>query len=286
MTADLLPAASAAAQDAPALPRRVRGDSTLPHGWRDRMAPLLAFGRFEVGRLLRSWKFLAITIGFPVLFYLLFLGNRTAGVVVDHAVPWRIYLMVSMSSFGALVAALNAGGTRLSMERASGWARQLRVTPIPAWSYVGTKIAASMLVVLPVILLVEVVAAGFGGVRLAAGTWVGLTALLWGTSLPFAILGVFIGFLVATEAAFPVVTGLMFVLGYFGGLFTPVAHMPGALQAVAHALPSFHHDALGLALLDGHGFSPDHWLVLAGYVTVLGLGIVWKHRVEEARGIA
>jgi len=253
---------------------------------RGRMGPLLAFGRFEVGRLLRSWKFLAITIGFPVIFYMLFLGDHTAGKVVDGTVPWRTYLMVSMCSFGALVAALNAAGTRLSMERASGWARQLRVTPIPAWSYVGTKIVASMLVVLPVIVLVEAVGAGFGGVRLAATTWVGLTILLWVTSFPFAVLGVFIGFLVTTEAAFPVVTGLMFVLGYFGGLFTPVDQMPGSLQFVAHLIPSYHQVSLAVASLDGQTLALTHWLVLTGCVAVLGLAIVWKHRVEETRGIA
>jgi len=254
--------------------------------WRERFAPLVAFAGFEVGRLLRSWKFLAITIGFPVIFYLLFLGDHTAGAVVDGAVPWRVYLMVSMCSFGALVAALNAGGTRLSMERASGWARQLRVTPIPAWSYVGTKIFASMLVVLPVIALVEVVGAGFGDVRLGAAAWVGLTLIMWASSLPFAVLGVFIGFLVSAEAAFPVVTGLMFVLGYFGGLFTPVDRMPGALQFVAHLLPSYHNDALGLAALDGHTLAFSHWAVLIGYAAVLGLAIAWKHRAQESRGIA
>ena len=148
----------------PNLPDRQSGrrseDPVLCDSWHSRMRPLLAFGRFEVGRLLRSWKFLAITVGFPVIFYMLFLGDHAAGKVVDGTVPWRIYLMVSMCSFGALVAALNAAGTRLSMERASGWARQLRITPIPAWSYVGTKIVASMLVVLPVIVLVEAVGAG------------------------------------------------------------------------------------------------------------------------------
>ncbi len=255
-------------------------------GWRVRLTPLLAFGQFEVGRLLRSWKFLAITVGFPVIFYLLFLSDQAAGKTVDGTVPWRIYLMVSMCSFGALVAALNAGGTRLSMERASGWARQLRITPMPAWSYVGTKIVASMLVVLPVIVLVEAVGAGFGGVRLSATTWIGLTVLLWVTSLPFAVLGVFIGFLVATEAAFPVVTGLMFVLGYFGGLFNPVDQMPGFLQFIAHFMPSYHHEALGLAALDGQSLALSHWLVLGGYVAVLGLAILWKHRAEEARGLA
>ena len=235
---------------------------------------------------MRSWKFLAITIGFPVIFYILFLGDQTADKVVDGTVPWRVYLMVSMCSFGALVAALNAGGTRLSMERASGWARQLRITPMPSWSYVATKVVASMLVVLPVIVLVEAVGAGFGDVRLTATTWIGLTVLLWATSLPFAVLGVFIGFLVAPEAAFPVVTALMFILGYFGGLFSPVDQMPGSLQFVAHLTPSYHQVSLALASLDGGTLAFSHWLILAGYVAVLGLAIVWKHRVEEARGLA
>jgi ABC-2 type transport system permease protein len=261
-------------------------DSTPRAGWRSRLRPLLAFGRFEVGRLLRSWRFLAITVGFPVIFYILFLGDHTAGKVVDGTVPWRVYLMISMCSFGALVAALNAAGTRLSMERASGWARQLRVTPLPAWSYVATKVVASMLVVLPVIVLVEAVGAGFGDVRLATTTWIVLTLLLWATSLPFAVLGVFIGFLVAPEAAFPVVTGLMFVLGYFGGLFTPVDQMPGSLQFIAHLIPSYHQVSLALASVDGHTLALSHWLILAGCVAVLGLAIVWKHRLEEARGLA
>ncbi len=250
------------------------------------MSGLLAFARFEVARLLRSWKFLAITVGFPVVFYILFLHDRNPGEVVDGAVPWRIYLMVSMCSFGALVAALNAGGSRLSAERSSGWARQLRVTPIPAWSYVTTKVSASMLVVLPVVALVELVGMTFGGVRLGVGTWLELTVLLWVSAVPFAILGVFVGFMVNADTAYPVVTALMFVLGYFGGLFNPVGHMTPVLQTAARALPSFHHASLGFALVDGRGFGVQDALVLGAYTAVLGLAILWKHRVEESRGLA
>jgi ABC-2 type transport system permease protein len=250
------------------------------------MSTLMAFGRFELLRLLRSWKFLAVTVGFPVVFYMLFLNDRTPGELVDGTVTWRVYLMVSMCSFGALVAGLNAGGTRLSSERATGWARQLRVTPLPAWSYVATKVTASMLVVLPVLVLVEVVGLAFGGVRLGVGQWVGLTLLLWVTAVPFAVLGVFVGFLVNPETAYPVITVLMFVLGYFGGLFTPVARMPHFLQDAAQVLPSFHHASLGLAFLQGESLSARHWLVLAAYAAVLGLIIIWRHRLEESRGLA
>jgi ABC-2 type transport system permease protein len=247
---------------------------------------LLAFGRFEVGRLLRSWKFLVITVGFPVTFYMLFLGNQSSGTLVEGTVSWRAYLMVTMCSFGALVAGLTAGGARLSAERASGWARQLRVTPIPAWSYVVTKVAASMLVILPVMALVDVVGAAFGGVDLSIGNWFGLTAVMWVSALPFALLGVFVGYMVNAETAFPVVIALMFVLGYFGGLFDPLANMPSALQAAAKALPSYHNASLGVAFLDGQGLGAQHWLVLAGYAVVLGAAIMLKHRVEEGRGLA
>jgi ABC-2 type transport system permease protein len=249
------------------------------------MSQLLAFGRFEAGRLLRSWKFLIITVGFPVTFYVLFLGDRSRNQIVS-GVDWRVYLMVSMCSFGALVAGLTAGGGRMSAERASGWARQLRVTPIPAWSYVATKVTASMIVILPVVVMVEVVGAAFGGVDLSAGTWVELAALLWITALPLAVLGVFIGFSVSAETAFPVVTALMFVLGYFGGLFNPVSGMPHPLQVAARILPSFHHAALGVNLVAGQPLALQHWLVLGAYVAVLSAAVIVKHRLEEARGLA
>lgn len=250
------------------------------------MSALVRFGQFELLRLLRSWRFLAVTVGFPVIFYMLFLGDRQPGELVEGTVAWRVYLMVAMCSFGALVAALNAGGTRLASERATGWARQIRVTPLPPWAYVATKVTVSMVVVLPVLVLVEVVGATFGGVHLDASSWVELTVLMWVTALPFAVLGVFVGFLVHAETAYPVVTVLMFVLGYFGGLFTPVDRMPAVLQTTAHVLPSFHHAALGLAVVSGQGLSVEHWLVLAAYVVVPGAVIVWRHRLEEARGLA
>ena len=250
------------------------------------MRTLTAFLKFELIRLLRNWKFLAITIGFPVVFYMLFLGEHPSNQVIDGTVTWPIYLMISMCTFGALVAGLNAGGSRLASERSTGWARQLRVTPMPGWSYLVTKVVASMLVVLPVLVLVEIVGMTFGSVSLGVGQWFALTGLLWVTAIPFAVLGVFVGFMVTAETAYPVVTALMFLLGYFGGLFNPVSDMPKALQKAAQALPSFHQASMSLNYISGQGLGAVNLLVLVGYALALGLALMWKHRIEEARGLA
>ena len=109
---------------------------------------------------------------------------------------------------------------------------------------------------------------------------------MWLTALPFAVLGVFIGFMVNAETAFPVVTALMFVLGYFGGLFNPVGGMPSALRDAAHLLPSFHHAAIGLSVVDGRGWTAGHLVVLVFYTAVLGMAVMLKHRHEESLGIA
>jgi hypothetical protein len=62
--------------------------------------------------------------------------------------------------------------------------------------------------------------------------------------------------------------------------------MPHVLQTTARILPSFHQTSVGLALLDGRGFGIEDALVLVAYAVILGGAIVWKHRVEEARGLA
>ncbi len=249
------------------------------------MTGLGSFLRFEVLRLLRNVRYVGITVGFPVIFYVLFLHNLEPAAHIAGT-TWKTYFMVSMASFGAMVAALNAGGTRLAAERASGWTRQVRVTPLPAWAYVTTKIAASMVIALPVISLVELTGLLLGGVRLGLGTWVALTVVLWVGTLPFAALGVLVGFVASGETAYPLVTALMFLLSFFGGLFTPVQNLPPALRHVASFLPSYHEASLGWSVVAGRWPAPGDIGVLLAYVVVIGLAVTWRHRVEESRAFA
>ena len=249
------------------------------------MTGLGGYLRFEVMRLVRNVRYVGISIGFPVVFYVLFLNNEHPNAHIAGT-NWKTYFMVSMASFAAMVASLNAGGTRLAAERASGWTRQLRVTPLPAWSYVTTKVAASMVIALPVISVVELTGLLLGGVRLGLGTWAALTVVLWASALPFAALGVLVGYVASSETAYPLVTALMFLLSFFGGLFTPVTDLPTALRHVAAYLPSYHDASLGWAVVAGRAPDFADAGVLLGYTALLGLAVTWRHRVEESRAFA
>jgi ABC-2 type transport system permease protein len=240
--------------------------------------------RFEVFRLFRNLRYGAITLGFPVVFYLLFLSDENLGEHIDGT-TWRTYFMVSMASFGAMVAALNAGGTRLAAERSAGWTRQLAVTPLSSWTFVFTKIVSAVIVTLPVIAVVEITGFGFGGVRLAVAAWLELTVVLWLSALPFATIGVLVGFVASSETAYPLVTALMFLLSFFGGLFTPVRSLPTVLKHVADFLPSFHHASLGYAIVAGHAPAMSDLGILVVYVVVRSI-VIWRHHVDESRVIA
>lgn len=145
---------------------------------------MLAYLTFEAKRLRRDPRLIVLTLALPVLIYAINAGNRGS---VDN-MDVSIYLMVSMATYGALVGVLSVG-ISVSQERASGWLRQLRITPLSPAKVVATKVLMGSLLSIPSVIAVGITAVLMKGVHLSALQWVGLVALLWLGSLPFAALG-------------------------------------------------------------------------------------------------
>ena len=89
---------------------------------------MFEYMKLEIRRVLRDRRYLIFSIGFPLGFYLMYTRAVAANDTVDH-MPWATFYMVSMATFGAIGAALQTGGTRVTAERANGWIKQLRATP-------------------------------------------------------------------------------------------------------------------------------------------------------------
>ncbi|WP_324276884.1 hypothetical protein [Blastococcus brunescens] len=109
-------------------------------------------------------------------------------------------MMVSMMAYGALGAALGAT-IRISFDRASGWLRQLRVTPVPQTQVFAVDVAVGAILALPSLVVVALVGRFINGVELAPSTWVALVGVLWAGSIAFVALGLLIGLSLEEKAA-------------------------------------------------------------------------------------
>ncbi|GAA0839704.1 ABC transporter permease [Streptosporangium amethystogenes subsp. fukuiense] len=238
--------------------------------------------KIEILRMLRNRRYIIFVVGFPVVFYLIFSGIW--GAQTDSGgVRAAVVLMVSMAAYGAIAACLMSTAVPWAQERQSGWLRQLQVTPLPGWAIIVTKLIASLLLVLPSMVLVCLAAVLTQGVRLPVGEWLVLIPALWIGAVPFAALGLLLGSLLPADAAQSAAMISTFGLAILGGLWFPVEIMPEAMQSVVHAMPSFSYADIGQHLVAGGAAPPSAVLTVVAWAAVLGTAAVFAYRRALAR---
>ncbi|MFL6123377.1 ABC transporter permease [Actinophytocola sp.] len=233
----------------------------------------------EVRRATRNGRFLIFSILFPVLLFLLYVGIFANG---DKAVVG--ILMVNMTSFGALSAALFAGG-RVALERSLGWQRQLRLTPLSGSGYLLAKGITGMMLAVPAVVLVPLIAAVAEGVSLDATGWLRVTIGIWLAVIPFTLIGLLIGQVGTPDSMQPIMSITMMTMSLLGGIFIPIDSMPNWLMKISHILPSYWLGQVGRGAVTTD-LSVDLGqavLVLAIWTVVLGFGVVRRYRRDSAR---
>lgn len=229
----------------------------------------------------RNLRFLVLTVALPLLLFVLY-ANIYQGQDAGGGLSVVAYLMVSMASFGCIGAAINTGA-RIAVERQVGWNRQLRLTALPGSSYLVAKAIVSMLVTLPALLLVFLAGATIGHVQLTASQWLGTGLAVWLGLIPFAVLGLVIGFAGTVDTVQPISMITYLGLSILGGLWFPVEAFPAFLQQVATVTPSYWLADLGRSVLAGDGVPVDAVLVLAAWTLVLGAVGVLSYRRSGAK---
>jgi ABC-2 type transport system permease protein len=251
------------------------------------VAPFLAYLRLEVRRTLRNRRYLVFTIAFPVLIYLLYtavLPQTGNGGTLD-GLAWPAYFLVSMASYGAIGAAMSQASP-IAAERRGGWARQLRVTPLPGAAYVAAKVASAILLTVPALVLVSAAAVTVNHVDVPIGSWVALVATLAVGAIPFAALGLLLGYVLDVESAQGGMVLALFSLAILGGLFAPLDAFPPALATIGRMLPSSHLASLGRAALSGRTPDVVDVLVIAGWAVGIAAVAVWRYVADERAGRA
>ncbi|MET7805125.1 ABC transporter permease [Micromonospora chersina] len=234
----------------------------------------------EIRRVLRNRRTLVFILVMPAVFFLLF-GLPQRGQNLDNGLPATGWIMISLAVYAAMVATTSAGAA-VATERALGWSRQLRLTPLRPAAYVATKVATAMVLGLLGV-LVEFAVGAASGVRLPAHVWVesGLTA--WIGSLVFAALGLFVGYLAPAENVMQFMGPILAVLAMLGGLFVPLDVLPHALQQIAKFTPVYGVGQLARAPLTGAGLD---WVAIgnvAAWTAFFGLGAARLFRRDTSR---
>jgi len=239
---------------------------------------MTGFMTLEIRRALRDVRYLVLAVAMPIGLYLLFAGLFGSRGQTAQGLPQPTELMVAMVAYGAMWAVFSATGPRIAHERAIGWTRQLRVTPLSAPSALAGKLVTALAAALPAMALVALTAVISHHVQLSAAQWPAVLAAMWAGVLPLALLGLAIGYLAGDEVAFPLTMALYFALGALGGLWMPLSTMPHAMQDIAQFLPSNAVAELGWRITGGQAPVPRAVLVLAAWTLGSGLAALLAYR--------
>lgn len=225
----------------------------------------MTYMRYELLRILRSRRFFFLALGFPVVIYYLIAGpNRHDRNLASTGLSLRVYYMVGLAAFGTMSAMLTSGA-RIAAERAVGWNRQLRITPLTTRAYLRAKVITGYLMCLLSLGTLYVAGATLG-VSLPAGDWLKMTLFILIGLIPFAAIGILLGHLLTQDAVGPAIGGSTALFAFLGGVWFPITN--GTLKDIAEVLPSYWLVQAAHIGVGGHTWSRTGWLVIIVWTIV------------------
>ncbi|HWX45973.1 MAG TPA: ABC transporter permease [Solirubrobacteraceae bacterium] len=226
----------------------------------------LSYTRYELLRTFRNRRFFLLSLGFPLVLYFLIAGpqrnnHNLAGTGIDAP----LYYMIGMVSFGTMSGMLSSGA-RIAAERAVGWNRQLRISPLSTRAYLRAKVLTAYMMALLTILALYISGAALG-VSLSASDWLQMTVLILVCLIPFAALGIAVGHMLTPDSIGPAVGGGVALLAFLGGTWFPIPSH-GFLHVVGQLLPSYWLVQASHVALGGHPWPAKAWIVIAAWTAV------------------
>src|SRR6202167_5924507 len=174
--------------------------------------------RLEIRRLLRNRRTVIFALVFPVVFFLAFgLNSAYANLRYGHG-NVSAEVMISMALYGAVLAT-TSGGAMVSIERAAGWSRQLRLTPLSPVAYIVIKMLTAMVLGLASVVVVFIAGILTHKASMSVGLWIATGFSVWIGSLLFAAFGLFLGYLLPAENVLQLIGLILALLSFAGGLF-------------------------------------------------------------------
>jgi ABC-2 type transport system permease protein len=237
--------------------------------------------KLELRRMMRNKRTVIFTFVMPAVFFLLFGTGSDARTQRVGGGNVTGYILVSMAVYGAMLAT-TSGGAMVSVERAAGWSRQLRLTPLKPVAYIAVKLVLAMIIGLVSVVVAFAVGAA-SGAQLPAHAWLECGLLGWVCALVFAAFGLFMGYLLPSENVMQILGPVLGVLSFAGGLFVPVDNLGHTFATIAKFTPVYGVGEIARYPLTQDG---NLWLAVLNVVvwtTIFSAGAIWRFRRDTAR---
>jgi ABC-2 type transport system permease protein len=236
----------------------------------------------ELKRMLRNRRTIIFTFVMPVLLYLIIGANDTYSTDREGSGNVSAYILISMAVYGAVLAS-TSGGAMVATERALGWSRQLRLTPMSPVAYIVAKSIVALGFGALSVAAVNVAGAVNGKADMPVHVWITAAVIAWLGSIVFGSFGLFMGYLLPSENVMQILGPVLAVLSFAGGLFVPVDQLGHTFATIAKFTPVYGVGEIARYPLTHDG---NLWLAALNVVVWTALfaaGAMWRFRRDTAR---
>ena len=238
-------------------------------------AGVLAQTRVELVLTLRRGESVLLSLGIPVLLLVFFSVVDVLPTGTDEPID---FLAPGVLALAVMSTAMVGLGIATGFERQYGVLKRLGSTPLGRPALLTAKTLAILVVeALQVAVLVAVSLAL--GWRPSGSVATVVPAMLLAT-VAFSGLGLLMAGRLRGEAVLAAANGLYLVLLLLGGMVIPVAELPGALRAVARALPAAALSDVLHATSTAGAVPGRAWAVLAAWALAAPLAAAATFRWE------
>jgi ABC-2 type transport system permease protein len=225
--------------------------------------------------LLRYPAFSVPTLAFPAVFFLFFVASR------GDRNP--TLLLASFAGFAFLAVSFFQFGVGIAAERETPWERYLRTLPVQARVRLAARLLSGTLFGLASAGLVALTALATTDAHLPAVRWAALALALVVGAVPFALLGIALGYWASPRGALPVANILYLVLAFAGGLWTTPARLPSTVASVSPLVPTRQFGEVLWGAARGRLWQPREWLLLLAWGAAFALLAAWGYARDEGR---
>jgi ABC-2 type transport system ATP-binding protein len=154
--------------------------------------------------------------------------------------PNVISYMTGIAAINLLIVTIQTLSIQIATERKQGWIKLLRVTPLPAWIYLISKVIIAFLISVVGLILMFGLGILVVGMNQPLLDWVILFLSLIVGMIPFAIFGFVIGYVIDVTSI-SLISAFILGLAVFSSGILPLPGMPEWLQNLIPFSPFYHY---------------------------------------------